>query len=37
MLKGGVGLIALTSLLLSGAAVAQEKVKVGVTATLEGT
>src|ERR1700747_86652 len=37
MLKGGVGLIALSGLLLSGAAVAQEKIKVGVTATLEGT
>jgi hypothetical protein len=37
MLKGGVRLIALTSLLLSGAAVAQETIKVGVTATLEGT
>src|SRR5262245_64183287 len=37
MLKGRVGLIALMSLLLSGAAVAQEKIKVGVTATLEGT
>ena len=30
-------LIALSSLLLSGAALAQEKIKVGVTATLEGT
>src|ERR1700756_1507728 len=37
MLKGSVGLIALTSLFLSGAATAQEKIKVGVTATLEGT
>jgi branched-chain amino acid transport system substrate-binding protein len=37
MLKGRVGLIALMSLLLSGAAVAQEKIRVGVTATLEGT
>lgn len=37
MLKGSVGLIALSSLLLSGAAMAQEKIKVGVTATLEGT
>ena len=37
MLKGSVGLIALTSLFLSGAAAAQEKIKVGVTATLEGT
>src|SRR5215468_11357790 len=30
-------LVALTSLFLSGAAMAQEKIKVGVTATLEGT
>ena len=37
MLTRSVGLIALSSLLLSGAAVAQEKIKVGVTATLEGT
>ena len=37
MLKGSLGLIALSSLLLSGAAIAQEKIKVGVTATLEGT
>ena len=37
MLKGSVGLIALTSLFLSGAAAAQEKIKVGVTATLKGT
>src|SRR6476659_11159796 len=37
MLKGSLGLIALSSLLLSGAATAQEKIKVGVTATLEGT
>src|SRR5215471_13731366 len=37
MLKGSVGLIALGSLVFSGAAVAQEKIKVGVTATLEGT
>src|SRR4051794_34718658 len=37
MLKGSLGLIALSGLLLSGAAVAQEKIKVGVTATLEGT
>ena len=37
MLKSSLGLIALSSLLLSGAAVAQEKIKVGVTATLEGT
>src|SRR5258708_34006029 len=37
MLKGSLGLIALSSLLLSGTAIAQEKIKVGVTATLEGT
>src|SRR6201987_6435628 len=37
MLKGSVGLIALSSLLLSGTAFAQDKIKVGVTATLEGT
>src|SRR4051794_35400846 len=37
MLKCSVGLIALSSLFLSGAAIAQEKIKVGVTATLEGT
>ena len=37
MLKGSLGLIALTTLLLSGTALAQEKIKVGVTATLEGT
>src|ERR1700748_2595180 len=37
MLKGSVGLIVLSSLFLSGVAVAQEKIKVGVTATLEGT
>ena len=37
MLKGSIGLIALTSLFLSSAATAQEKIKVGVTATLEGT
>jgi branched-chain amino acid transport system substrate-binding protein len=37
VLKIRVGLIALSTLLLSGAAVAQEKIKVGVTATLEGT
>ena len=35
MLKGSLGLIALSSLLLSGTAIAQEKIKVGVTATLE--
>jgi len=37
MLKSSLGLIALSSLLLSGTAFAQEKIKVGVTATLEGT
>ncbi len=37
MLKGSVGLVALASLLMTGAALAQEKIKVGVTATLEGT
>src|ERR1700684_2702535 len=37
MLKGSVGLAALASLFLTGAAFAQEKIKVGVTATLEGT
>src|ERR1700748_2180601 len=37
MMKGSVGLIALMSLFLSGTALAQEKIKVGVTATLEGT
>src|SRR5207237_2261535 len=37
MWKHSLGLIALSSLLASGAAVAQEKIKVGVTATLEGT
>src|SRR5262245_19972235 len=37
MRKGGVGLIAVGSLLLSGAALAQDKIRVGVTATLEGT
>jgi len=37
MLKSCAGLVALSSLLLSGVAVAQEKIKVGVTATLEGT
>jgi hypothetical protein len=36
MLKGSLGLIALSSRFLSGAATAQEKIKVGVTATLEG-
>ena len=37
MLKSYVGLVALTSLLLSSAAFAQDKIRVGVTATLEGT
>jgi branched-chain amino acid transport system substrate-binding protein len=37
MLKSSLGVVALTSLLLSSAAMAQEKIKVGVTATLEGT
>ena len=37
MLKSCVGLVALSSLLLSSAAFAQDKIKVGVTATLEGT
>ena len=37
MFKSCAGLVALSSLLLSGAAFAQEKIKVGVTATLEGT
>src|SRR5215468_7329073 len=37
MLRGSVGLVALGSMLLSGEAVAQDKIKVGVTATLEGT
>src|SRR4030081_1721612 len=37
MFKSCAGLVALSSLLLSGAALAQEKIKVGVTATLEGT
>ena len=37
MLKSGIGAVALTSILLSSAAWAQEKIKVGVTATLEGT
>src|SRR5271167_4909155 len=37
MLRGCAGLVALSSLLLSGVAMAQEKIKVGVTATLEGT
>src|SRR6202167_4507966 len=37
MLKGSVGLAALASLFMTGAAFAQEKIKIGVTATLEGT
>src|SRR6201985_459532 len=37
MLKSCVGLVALSSLVLSSAAFAQDKIKVGVTATLEGT
>jgi len=37
MLKSCLGVVALTSLFLSSAAIAQEKIKVGVTATLEGT
>jgi branched-chain amino acid transport system substrate-binding protein len=37
MLRSCAGLVALTTLLLSSAAMAQEKIKVGVTATLEGT
>src|ERR1700721_130013 len=37
MLKGSLCLAALASLFLTGAAFAQEKIKVGVTATLEGT
>src|ERR1700742_4643737 len=37
MLKSCTGLVALSSLLLSGAALAQDKIRVGVTATLEGT
>jgi len=37
MFKSCAGLVALSSLLLSGVAVAQEKIRVGVTATLEGT
>jgi ABC-type branched-subunit amino acid transport system substrate-binding protein len=37
MLKSGIGAVALTSILLSSAAWAQEKINVGVTATLEGT
>ena len=37
MLKSSLGLAALATLLLSGVAMAQEKIKVGITATLEGT
>src|SRR5262244_4025213 len=37
MLKSCVGLVALSTLLLSSAAFAQDKIRVGVTATLEGT
>ena len=37
MLKSGIGAVALASILLSSAAWAQDKIKVGVTATLEGT
>ena len=37
MLKVGIGAAALASVLLSSAAWAQDKIKVGVTATLEGT
>jgi ABC-type branched-subunit amino acid transport system substrate-binding protein len=37
MFKSCAGLVALSTLLLSSAALAQEKIKVGVTATLEGT
>src|ERR1700678_4386317 len=37
MMKGSVRLAALASLFMTGAAFAQEKIKVGVTATLEGT
>src|SRR5271163_2635790 len=37
MTKGCIGLAALTSVLVAGAAQAQDKIKVGVTATLEGT
>ena len=37
MLKSGVAAAALASILLSSAAWAQDKIKVGVTATLEGT
>jgi hypothetical protein len=37
MLKGGLCPAALASLFMSGAAFARQKIKVGVTATLEGT
>ena len=37
MLKRHIGLAAMASVLLAGAAQAQDKIKVGVTATLEGT
>src|SRR4026207_1745700 len=37
MLKSSLGLVGLPSVLRSGAAVGQERIKVGVTATLEGT
>jgi branched-chain amino acid transport system substrate-binding protein len=37
MLKGSLWLAAFASLLMSGTAFAQDKIKVGVTATLEGT
>ena len=37
MLKSGIGAVALAGILLSSAAWAQDKIKVGVTATLEGT
>ena len=37
MLKRSIGAVALGCLMLAGGAQAQEKIKVGVTATLEGT
>jgi outer membrane murein-binding lipoprotein Lpp len=37
MVKSVLGATALASILLSGGALAQDKIKVGVTATLEGT
>ena len=37
MLKSGIGAVALAGILMSNAAWAQDKIKVGVTATLEGT